>query len=86
MALVDELSRVSPEFARMWQENEVRTDGGGTKRLRHATAGLITREYSAFAVDGRPDLTLVIYNPATSKDIDKVRKLLKILATESDKK
>jgi transcriptional regulator with XRE-family HTH domain len=85
MALVDELSRISPEFARMWKENEVRTHGGGTKQLRHPTAGLITLEYSAFAVDGRPDLTLVIYNPATSKDTDKVRKLLKS-APESDKK
>jgi transcriptional regulator with XRE-family HTH domain len=85
MALVDELSRISPEFARMWKENEVRTHGGGTKQLRHPTAGLITLEYSAFAVDGRPDLTLVIYNPATSKDTDKVRELLKS-APESDKK
>ncbi len=85
MALVDELSRISPEFARMWKENEVRTHGGGTKQLRHANAGLITLEYSAFAVDGRPDLTLVIYNPATSKDTDKVRKLLKS-APESEKK
>jgi transcriptional regulator with XRE-family HTH domain len=85
MALVDELSRISPEFARMWKENEVRTHGGGTKQLRHPTAGLITLEYSAFAVDGRPDLTLVIYNPATSKDTDKVRKLLSS-APESDKK
>ena len=33
MALVDELSRISPEFARMWKENEVRTHGGGKKQL-----------------------------------------------------
>ncbi len=77
MALVDELSRLSPEFTRMWKENEVSTHGGGIKQLRHPTAGLITMEYSAFAVDGRPDLTLVVYNPATSKDLEKVRKLLK---------
>ena len=76
---------ISPEFARMWKENEVRTHSGGAKRLRHPTAGIITLEYSALAVDGRPDLTLVIYNPATSKDTDKVRKLLKS-ATESDMK
>lgn len=77
MALVDELSRLSPEFTKMWKENEVTTHGGGTKQLRHPTAGLITMEYSAFAVDGRPDLTLVVYNPATAQDLDKVRKLLK---------
>lgn len=76
MALVDDLARLSPEFARMWQENEVSAHGGGTKQLRHPTAGLLTMEHSSFAVDGRPDLTLVIYNPATPKDLDKVRRLL----------
>jgi transcriptional regulator with XRE-family HTH domain len=76
-ALVEEMSILSPEFAEMWKENEVQTHGGGTKQLRHPTAGLLTMEYSAFAVDGRPDLTLVIYNPATAKDAGKIRKLMK---------
>jgi transcriptional regulator with XRE-family HTH domain len=76
-ALVEELSRLSPEFTDMWKENEVSTHVGGTKQLRHPTAGLITLEHSAFAVDGRPDLTLVVYNPATPKDFNKVRKLLR---------
>jgi hypothetical protein len=34
-------------------------------------------EFSAFAVDGRPDLNMVIYNPATPADADKIRALLK---------
>ena len=34
-------------------------------------------EFSGFAVDGRPDLNMVIYNPATPGDADKVRLLLK---------
>jgi hypothetical protein len=38
---------------------------------------VIALEYSTFAVDGRPDLSLVIYNPATSKDVEKIRSLLK---------
>jgi hypothetical protein len=33
-------------------------------------------EYSAFAVDGRPDLGMVIYNPATAADADRVRSLI----------
>ncbi len=66
--LVDELCRSSPEFASMWQDNEVRTYGDGTKHLRHPEVGLIALEYSAFAVDGRPDLSLIVYNPATSDD------------------
>ncbi|MDB6104158.1 MAG: Helix-turn-helix protein, partial [Gammaproteobacteria bacterium] len=55
-ALVDELCRLSPEFEAMWRDNDVRTYGEGVKHLRHPIAGPIAFEYSAFAVDGRPDL------------------------------
>jgi MmyB-like transcription regulator ligand binding domain len=77
-ALVEDLSRLSPEFAAMWRDQDVRsTYGEGPKHLRHPRAGRIALEYSAFAVDGRPDLSLVIYNPATSADADKIRLLVK---------
>jgi hypothetical protein len=33
-------------------------------------------EYSAFAVDGRPDLIRVVYNPATPADLDKISFML----------
>jgi len=75
-ALVGELSQRSAAFAAMWRDHDVRTHGEGTKQLRHATAGLIALEYSAFAVDGRPDLSMVIYNPATPGDAAKIRKLV----------
>jgi hypothetical protein len=76
-AFVDELCGLSPEFAAMWRDNDVRTHGDGVKTLRHPIAGPIAMEHSAFAVDGRPDLGLVIYNPATPEDAEKVRSLLK---------
>jgi hypothetical protein len=76
-ALVDELSQVSLEFKAMWAENDVRTYGGGTKHLRHPQLGLIALEYSSFAVDGQPDLTMLIYNPATPADAERVRALIK---------
>ncbi len=75
-ALVDELCRLSPEFEAMWRDNDVRSYGEGVKRLRHPTAGPIAFEFSAFAVDGRPDLGMVIYNPATPEDADRVRSLI----------
>lgn len=68
MPLVEELCRSSPEFASMWHENDVQTHGEGVKRLNHPVMGPITLEYSAFAVDGRPDLSLIVYNPATPAD------------------
>src|SRR5260370_2381620 len=76
-ALVDELCRLSPEFEAMWRANDVRTYGEGVKHLRHPVPGPIAFEYSAFAVDGRPDLGMVIYNPATSADADRIRSLIK---------
>jgi len=75
-ALVDELCRLSPEFEALWRDNNVRTYGEGVKRLRHPIAGAIAFEYSAFAVDGRPDLGMVIYNPATPADAERIRSLI----------
>ncbi len=66
--LVDELSQASPEFASMWRDNNVQTHGDGVKRLRHPRLGPISVEYSAFAVDARLDLSLIVYNPATPAD------------------
>src|SRR3984885_8553288 len=76
-ALVDELSQASPEFAAMWRDNDVRSYGEGLKRMRHPIAGPIAFEYSAFAVDGRPDLGMVVYNPATPQDAQRIRALIK---------
>jgi transcriptional regulator with XRE-family HTH domain len=79
--LVDELSRRSPEFEAMWRNNDVSSYGEGSKHIRHPVAGLIALEYSAFVVDGRPDLSMVIYNPATPADADRIRKLVGSQAT-----
>ena len=76
-SLVDELCATSPEFAAMWRDNDVKGHGEGVKVLHHPVAGALSMEFSAFAVDGRPDLTMVIYNPATRGDADKIRTLLK---------
>jgi transcriptional regulator with XRE-family HTH domain len=76
-AMVAELRRVNPEFDTIWRENDVRsTYGEVAKTLRHPLAGLLTLEYSAFAVDGRPDLDLVIYNPATPEDAARIVALM----------
>jgi transcriptional regulator with XRE-family HTH domain len=73
--LVDELCRLSPEFKIMWQDNDVRSHGEVVKHIRHAVLGPLAFEYSAFAVDGRPDLSMVVYNPATPADAQKIRSL-----------
>lgn len=75
-ALIEELSRVSPDFAAMWSDNEVAPHGAGTKIITHAKAGVLTFQYSSFAVDGHPDLGLVVFTPATSDDTDRIKALM----------
>jgi transcriptional regulator with XRE-family HTH domain len=75
-ALIEELTRSSEEFAAMWRSRDVTSYGSGTKRMYHSQAGLYTVEYSSFAVDGRPDLSLVIFTPATPEDAEQIRRTL----------
>ena len=74
--LVDELCRHSPDFAALWRDNDVNIHGEGTKRLRHPVLGPIELEYSAFAVDGRPDLSMIVYNPMGPVVADQIRALV----------
>jgi len=74
--LVADLCAVSPEFDALWQDNDVVAHGEGVKRIRHPNAGLLAMDYSSFAVEGRPELGMIIYNPATPEDAEKLRNLL----------
>ncbi|MFZ5748974.1 MAG: helix-turn-helix transcriptional regulator [Pseudomonadota bacterium] len=74
--LVEELSRTSPEFAALWRDNDVAGHGDGVKRLVHPELGVIALEFSTFAVEGRPDLNLLVYNPATPEDGTRIRTLI----------
>ncbi len=65
--LVEELSRTSPDFDRLWQANGVATNGEGTKRLHHPQLGSLELEFSTFAIDGRPELAMIVFNPATDE-------------------
>ena len=71
--LVDELCRLSPEFSAMWRDNDVREiHGEAIKRIRHPVLGPLAFEYSTFSVDGRTDLSMCVYNPATPADAEKI--------------
>ena len=72
-ALVEELRRASPEFDVLWRANDVVAHGEGRKRLQHAELGMLELEFSAFAVDGRPELGMVVYNPANDAVADRIR-------------
>ena len=74
--LIEDMSRLSPEFAAMWREHDVRTYGEGTKLVHAAHGGPLALEYSSFVVDGQPGLGMVIYTPATPQDAKRVRSLI----------
>jgi transcriptional regulator with XRE-family HTH domain len=74
--LVTELCATSPEFAALWADNDVRFHGEGTKRLHHPVLGAMELEYSGFAVDGRPDLGMIVYNPVDPDMADRIRAIL----------
>ncbi len=84
--LVDELCRASPEFKALWRENDVLVHGEGVKRLNHPRLGPIELEYSAFAVDGRPDLGMIVYNPVDSTLADRISSLLETRPTAKRKR
>lgn len=71
--LVDELCELNPEFQALWLENDVSPGGEGIKRIRHPEAGSLDLEFSTFAVDARPELSLVVYNPATPETAERMR-------------
>ncbi|AMV48402.1 helix-turn-helix transcriptional regulator [Paraburkholderia caribensis] len=75
--LVDELCSISPEFEALWRNNEVLDHGNGdhVKRLLHPELGPVELEYSAFAVDGRPDLSMIVYNPIDAEVAQRIRAL-----------
>lgn len=73
--LVDELRARSPDFARMWRDSEVRNSCEGTRHLRHGALGEIALEFSAFVVDGRPDLAMLVYSPLSDNDAARIKAL-----------
>ena len=78
--LVEELSQTSPEFAALWRDNDIAGHAEGVKRIHHPEVGLVEMEFSAFAVDGRSDLGMLVYNPVTP---DSAGRMLRLIAARS---
>jgi hypothetical protein len=65
----------------LWQDNDVVAHSEGVKKIRHSAAGLVSLEFSSFAVEGRPELGMIVYNPATHTDAEKIRALVDAVPT-----
>lgn len=78
--LVEELCSASETFAAMWRDQEVQGHGDGIKRLEHPELGPLALEFSTFAVEGRPDLSMIVYNPVSPTDAERIRALVETRA------
>jgi hypothetical protein len=68
---------LSPEFGAMWRDNDISGHHHeAVKHIRRPAVGRLAFEYSAFAVDGRTELAVVVYNPATRGDAERIKSLL----------
>jgi hypothetical protein len=74
--LIDELCGTSARFAALWHDHDLPANVAPVKTLDRPAVGPIMLEYSGFAVDGRQDLYMIVYNPATPSDEARVRRLV----------
>lgn len=74
--LIEELSRESADFRRIWAEQDVAGHADGRKRLIHPVVGPLELEFLTFAVESRTDLALVVFNPVGDADREKLHTLL----------
>ncbi|TPW27720.1 helix-turn-helix transcriptional regulator [Pararhizobium mangrovi] len=73
---IETMCRESGEFERLWSDAAVAGLEDGQKRLHHPIVGDLTLDYSSFAVDGRPDLVMLVHTPAMPDDAERIRRLL----------
>ena len=45
----------------------------GSNWLRHSELGSIELEYSGFSIDGRPNLSMIVYNPVDAAVAEWIR-------------
>lgn len=81
--LVAELHASSPDFRRLWAENETRRHGIHVRRIHHPVAGLLTLECSILQVESSDGLSVLVYTPATEKD---ARAIVSLLSKETKAK
>jgi transcriptional regulator with XRE-family HTH domain len=67
LALIEELRRRSPLFARGWSAHEVVERAGGERSFEHPRAGRLAYEQIVFTLATRPDFKLVVLTPRPPK-------------------
>ncbi|MCL7492393.1 hypothetical protein M8I34_13210 [Streptomyces sp. MCA2] len=63
-SLIGRLSRVSADFARLWEAGDVSPPRNRMKVIQHASVGEIRLVSTSLAVGGVPETRIVVYTPA----------------------
>jgi len=67
-AIVADLADTSPLFAELWARGDVRPPGQRIKMISHPVVGEMYFESTQLKMPERPDLTVVLHNPAPGTD------------------
>lgn len=67
-AVIEEAREVSPEFAVLWDQRDIRPGGQMEKELEHPVVGTLFVESTQLRVPARPDLSIVLHTPVPSTD------------------
>ncbi|WP_329390453.1 helix-turn-helix transcriptional regulator [Streptomyces sp. NBC_01351] len=62
-AVVEEARELSPEFAALWDRQDVRPGGLTKKQMQHPVVGTLHVETTQLRVPARPDLAIVLHTP-----------------------
>lgn len=79
--VVEELSALSDEFARLWRMHEVKSKTQEGKHLRHPQVGDLHIKFAAFTVNGAPHQQLVVYQAEPASPTAAAFEALRVTAT-----
>jgi hypothetical protein len=81
-ALVETLLRESPEFARVWEEHEVRLPSTTRKRIAHPRVGLIELDCQILTAENQTERLVVFTATPGSEDAERLA-LLGVIGTQA---
>ncbi|MFE2474574.1 helix-turn-helix domain-containing protein [Streptomyces sp. NPDC059389] len=67
-AVIEEARELSPEFAALWDQRDVRPGGQLRKEIEHPVVGTLFVESTQLRVPARPDLSIVLHTPLPATD------------------
>ncbi|MBD0747237.1 helix-turn-helix transcriptional regulator [Streptomyces sp. CBMA152] len=67
-AVIEEATRLSPEFAELWERRDILPGGQVRKSFQHEVVGTLLVESTQLRIPARPDLTIVLHTPLPETD------------------